>query len=145
MKVCGVELKGAEAIISLVSYDREAFNVPECRKHTFTISNASAQEAMTEFHFAFSKLMEDYKIEAVALIEREHKGKAAGSAISFKLETAIQLCGLPVQLMKPTAIRELCKRNPPQVDFEVLGLKRFQQPAFEAAYAFLNGKIYGKL
>ncbi|MCL2916825.1 DUF3010 family protein [Shewanella litorisediminis] len=145
MRVCGVELKGAEAIISLVGYDKEAFNVPECRKHSFVVNDADNQEAIREFHFAFAKLMADYKVEHIVIVEREQKGKLAGSAIGFKLEAAIQLGELPVTLLKPTAIREQCKRNPPQVDYEVLGLKRFQLQAFEAGYAFLNARIYGKL
>ncbi|MBT1443154.1 DUF3010 family protein [Shewanella sp. JM162201] len=145
MRICGVELKGAEAFISLVGYDKEAFNVPECRKHTFTVNDAASQEVIREFQFAFAKLMEDYKVEEVVIIEREQKGKLAGSAISFKLEAAIQLGSLPVTLLKATTIREQLKRNPPQVDYEVLGLKRFQIPAFEAAYALQNGRIYGKL
>ena len=32
MRICGVELKGGEAIISLLSYEGETFNVPSCRK-----------------------------------------------------------------------------------------------------------------
>jgi len=145
MKVCGVELKGSEAIISLLSSEGDTFNVPECRKQSFTVSASETQEAISEFHFAFRKLMEDYKVEHLVIISREQKGKLAGSATSFKLEAAIQLAGLPVTLLSPVTIKEQLKRNPPQVDYDALELKRFQLPAFEAAYAFINGRIYGKL
>jgi len=56
MRVCGVELKGGEAIISLLSYEGETFNVPECRKVSFTVSQSATTEAIREFHFAFHKL-----------------------------------------------------------------------------------------
>ncbi|MGL4447263.1 MAG: DUF3010 family protein, partial [Shewanella sp.] len=41
MRVCGVELKGGEAIISLLSYEGETFNVPECRKVSFSVSHSA--------------------------------------------------------------------------------------------------------
>ncbi|ABM25387.1 MULTISPECIES: DUF3010 family protein [Shewanella] len=145
MRVCGVELKGGEAIISLLSYEGETFNVPECRKVSFSVSQSSTTEAIRDFHFAFHKLMQDYKVDEVVIIEREQKGKLAGSATSFKLEAAIQLGDIPVHLLSPVTIKEQNKRNPPQVDFDSLDLKRVQQAAFEAAYAQQNRHIFGKV
>ncbi|MFB2727713.1 DUF3010 family protein [Shewanella mangrovisoli] len=144
MRICGVELKGGEAIISLLSYEGETFNVPSCRKVSFSVAQSASAEAIREFHFAFHKLMEDYKVDEIVVIEREQKGKLAGSATSFKLEAAIQLGDLPVTLLSPVTIKEQNKRNPPQVDFDSLDLKRVQQPAFEAAYAQQNRRIFGK-
>ena len=142
MRVCGVELNGGEAIISLLSYEGETFNVPECRKVSFSVSQSSTTEAIRDFHFAFHKLMQDYKVDEVVIIEREQKGKLAGSATSFKLEAAIQLGDIPVHLLSPVTIKEQNKRNPPQVDFDSLDLKRVQQAAFEAAYAQQNRHIF---
>ncbi|QYJ96388.1 DUF3010 family protein [Shewanella alkalitolerans] len=144
MRVCGVELKGGEAIICLLSYEGETFNIPDCRSRSLTISNSASTESIKEFHFAFSKLMQDYKVDQVAIIEREQKGKLAGSATSFKMEAAIQLCGLPVHLISPVNIKEQLKRNPPMVDFDGLDLKRFQKSAFEVAYCYQNKCIFTK-
>lgn len=144
MRVCGVELKGGEAIISLLSYEGETFNVPECRTRSLTISNSAKTESIREFHFAFNKLMQDYKVDEIVVIEREQKGKLAGSATSFKMEAAIQLCSIPVTLASPVATKEQLKRNPPHVDFEGLNLKRFQKNAFEVAYAYQNKLIFTK-
>ncbi|MDD8057737.1 MULTISPECIES: DUF3010 family protein [Shewanella] len=144
MKICGVELKGGEAIISMLTYEGETFNVPACRKVSFSVSNSNETESIREFHFAFHKLMEDYKVDQIVIIEREQKGKLAGSATSFKLEAAIQLTELPVNLISPVAIKEQLKRNPPQVDFESLDLKRVQQNAFDVAYVQHNRIIFGK-
>lgn len=106
MRICGVELKGGEAIISLLSYEGETFNVPSCRKVSFSVAQSASAETIREFHFAFHKLMEDYKVDEIVVIEREQKGKLAGSATSFKLEAAIQLGDLPVTLLSPVAIKE---------------------------------------
>jgi hypothetical protein len=142
MKVCGVELKGGEAIISLLSYEGETYNVPDCRQKSFAISNSAQTDAIREFHFAFSKLLEDYRVDEVVIIEREQKGKGAGSVTSFKLEAVIQVIGLPVTFISPVTIKAQLKRNPPQVDFEGLDLKRFQRNAFDAAYASHNCTIF---
>ncbi|MDF0533591.1 DUF3010 family protein [Shewanella yunxiaonensis] len=144
MRVCGVELKGSEAVICLVSYKGDSYNVPECRRHSFTLEDAASQEAIREFHFAFHKLLEDYQVDEVVLIAREYKGKFAGSASSFKLESAIQLSDKPVAMLTPQAIREQNKRNPPLVEFAALELRKFQQSAFEAAYAYLTQKRFAK-
>jgi hypothetical protein len=145
MKICGVELKGGEAIISLLTYEGETFNVPSCRKVSFSISQSASTESIREFHFSFHKLMEDYKVDEIVIIEREQKGKLAGSATSFKLEAAIQLTALPVHLISPVTIKEQLKRNPPLVDFESLDLKRVQQSAFDVAYVQHNRHIFGKI
>lgn len=145
MKICGVELKGGEAIICLLTYEGETFNVPVCRKVSFGISQSASTESTREFHFAFHKLMDDYKVDEIVIIEREQKGKLAGSATSFKLEAAIQLTELPVHLISPVTIKEQLKRNPPLVDFESLDLKRVQQSAFDVAYVQHNRHIFGKI
>ena len=142
MRVCGVELKGGEAIICLLSYEGETFNVPDCRQQSFVISHSESTDSMRNFHFAFNKLMQDYHVDKIVIISREQKGKLAGSATSFKAEAAIQLLDLPVILMSPVTVKERLKRNPPQVDFEGLELKRFQQPAFDVAYAYHNQHIF---
>lgn len=144
MLVCAVELKGREAILSLLSLEEGAFTVPNCRQRLFTVSPSETVESMRSFSFAFAKLMEDYKVEEVVIIEREQKGKFMGSATSFKLEAAIQLLDMPVNMMTTAEIKAQISRNPVQVDFNSLDLKKFQKPAFSAAYAYLCLDRYGE-
>ncbi len=143
MRVCGVELKGSEAVICLLTLEEGAYNVPDCRQRSFMVSASQATESMRDFHFAFGKLMEDYAVDEVVIIQREQKGKHAGTAVSFKLEAAIQLLELPVSLISATDMKTLIKRNPLQADMDELGLKKFQYQAFKAAYAYQNFCIYG--
>ena len=143
MRICGVELKGAEAIICLLDHDNGAFNVPDCRQRSFSVSQSQTTQSTRDFQFAFAKLIEDYKIEAVVIIERMQKGKFAGSATSFKLEAAIQLLDLPVNMLTTTQMKEMIKRNPLDVSIEDLSLKKFQQHAFSVAYAQQNREIHG--
>ena len=63
-------------------------------------------------------------------------GKFAGGAISFKLESAIQLIvGLDVILLSPSQIKLALSENMLPVKFSDTGLKAFQEVAFKAAYA----------
>lgn len=138
MLVCGIELTATDAVICLLNHNGNTFNLPECRQRMFSLPKAAATDAMREFHFAFKKLMEDYQVDVVVIIERPQKGKLAGTAISFKLETAIQLISLPVIMINHTTMKEQLKLNKMQAEFDSLGLKKFQQPALNAAYAYLT-------
>ena len=99
MQVCGIELKGSEAILCLLKYEKDAFILPEWRQRSFVLANSSDAESIREFQFAFVKLMQDYHVDHICIIERHQKGKLAGSANSFKLEAAIQLTDLSVSLV----------------------------------------------
>ena len=143
MRVCGVELKGGEAIVCIVGHDNDVFDIPECRQRLFAVSHSAGTDTIRAFHAAFVQLMGDYKVDEIAIIERDQKGKWAGSATSFKLEAAIQLTTIPVSLISAGTIKEQIKRNRLSVDFESLELKKFQKSAFEASYAYHNRRIFG--
>lgn len=139
MRVCGVELKGSEALISLLAKSGELFDIPDCRQVRFTIKDSDDQNQMRYFQQAFAKLMEDYKVEHVVIRQRPHKGKFAGGAVGFKLEGAIQtLPNIDVSIMTSSAIKEQLKKTPLPIDFRETGLKQFQEPAFTTAFAFLS-------
>ena len=137
MQVCGIELKGSEAILCLLDHDRGAFTVIDCRQRQFAVSKSASTDSIRNFQFAIKQLLQDYQVDEVVIIERQQKGKLAGSATSFKLEAAIQLLEVPVHLITPATIKEQLKLTPPPADSESLGLKKFQQPAFNAAYAHI--------
>ena len=141
MKVCGVDLKGNEAIVSLVSLADGLFHLPDCRTRRLTLADTSAK-GLKSFQSTFAKLVED-KIDAVIIRQRQSKGKFAGSAIGFKLEAAIELIeGLQVVIFSPTDIKESLRRNPLAVPFSDTGLKQFQETAFTTAYAWLMKNEY---
>jgi hypothetical protein len=146
MRTCGVDIKGSEAIISLLSLDDGLFQIPDCRARKVTLEGGTSTQAMRHFQFTFAKLMTDYKIEKVVIRERPTKGKFAGGAPGFKIEAAIQLIeGLDVELMTGTKIKEALKRNPLQISLTESGLKIFQESAFNTVYAYLMMQMYPSL
>ncbi|OFA30461.1 hypothetical protein BAE46_10850 [Glaciecola punicea] len=144
MKICGIEIKGTEAVICLLSYQDGLFTIPDCRVRKVDFSKENKTSDIRYFQSTFAKLTEDYKINKVIIKERPLKGKFAGGGLGFKMESAIQLISsLNVELMSATALKESLKRNPVTVSFGETGLKIFQQNAFEIAYAAHMNEVYG--
>lgn len=138
MRVCGVEIKGSEAILCLMEYQDGLFNLPDCRQTRIALSQDQQTEQVRKFQFAVRKLVEDYKIQHLVIKERPQKGKFAGGAVGFKIEAALQLLdNCNVSLLSATELKEQIKRFPLPVDFKATGLKAFQETAFLTAYAYL--------
>ncbi|WP_298440402.1 DUF3010 family protein [uncultured Ferrimonas sp.] len=142
MRVIGVEIKGAEAVFCLLGMEDGLFAVPSMRQLSMTMPKLESTESIRSFHFAFGKLMEDYHVDHIVIIDRPQKGKFAGSGGSFKMEAAMQLVGVDATVMHPTQIKEWVKRNPVQAGFDELGLKKFQKVAFDAAYAYCQSTLH---
>lgn len=136
MLICGVELSGNDAIISLLQFEAEIFNLPECRVRKITCANPDSAEDLRYFQKTFAKLIEDYQIDEVVIRARQKKGKFAGGANGFKLEAALQLIkNQTVKIMESTAQKAALKKYPLPITFAKTGLKKFQEPAFMAAFA----------
>ena len=137
MKVCGVEIKGNDVNLCLLSLKDGLFHVPDCRTRKFTLADNSAK-GLKHFQSTFAKLIADYKVEQVVIRGRPTKGKFAGGAVGFKLEAALELLnGIEVSVMNPTTIKEVLARHALAVPFSETGLKQFQESAFTTAYAWL--------
>ena len=135
MKICGVELSGNDAVICLLQFEQQTFNLPDCRVRKLTLPKTNTREDLQLFQKAFGKLMSDYGIEKVAIKERVLKGKFAGSAIGFKLEAAIQLItDIDVVVLSQKDIKLALSENRLPVNFADTGLKVFQETAFTVAY-----------
>jgi len=141
MRVCGVELRSNEAIITLLSEDNGLFDIPDCRTRRMVLNDLNSSEELIEFNKTFAKLVEDYKIDKVVIKARPLKGKFAGSAAGFKMEAAIQMIGnADVHIISSSAVKEQLKHTPLMIDFRDTGLKKFQEPAFVTAFAWLSNK-----
>ncbi|KII76516.1 DUF3010 family protein [Vibrio renipiscarius] len=139
MKICAVELRSNEAIICLLNKSENMIDIPDCRTQKFMIKDSLDNKEMRDFQFAFKKLLDDYQVERVVIRTRETRGKFAGSAIGFKLESAIQLIdGLDVKFMSSVDIKQALKHTAPIIDFRDTGLRQFQEAAFVTAYAHLS-------
>ncbi len=145
MKICSIDIQGSEAMLCLLSMEDGLFSVHDCRQTRIPLQQDSDQEKVRKFQFTIAKLLEDYKIENVVIRGRLQKGKFAGSAVGFKMEAAIQLIdSLKVDILSAQEIKEQLKKNPLMTDVREVGLKKFQDGAFQTGYAWLNQQHYSK-
>jgi len=139
MKVCGVELKGSDAIICVMTRANGLYDIPHVRVPKISIKDAGDAEQVKAFQFAFAKLVEDYKIDAVVIKGRALKGKFAGGPVGFKLEAAIQLIAdLDVEIVSSSYVKSAWAKTQINIDFRDTGLKKLQEQAFSTAFAYLE-------
>lgn len=139
MKVCGVELKGNDAVICLMLFEEGLYTLLECRVKKISISDATDQQQLQKFQFEFAKLMADYQVDRVVIKERMTRGKFAGGSVSFKLEASIQLIEkLNVTLLSSAKIKETLKNSDTSMNFNDTGLKQFQEQAFMTGFSYIE-------
>lgn len=138
MRVCGVDIKGSEAILCLMEFKDGLMSLPDCRTVRVQLVKDQEQEQLQKFQFAMAKLAEDYKISKFVVRERAQKGKFAGSAVGFKIEAALQLIStVETVIASNAALKDKLATHPLPIDFKDTGLKGFQETAFTTAYAYL--------
>ena len=139
MKACGVEIKGNEAIICIMSKENNLYDIPNTRVQKVSLDNAGDAEEVKKFQFTFAKLMEDYQVTHVLIKGRALKGKFAGGPIGFKVEAAIQLIQeLNVEILAGSFIKKELSKSQIDIDFRDTGLKQYQEQAFGTVFAFFE-------
>lgn len=141
MKACGVEIRGNEAIICIMSKENNLYDIPHTRVQKVGLDNAGDAEQVQKFQFTFAKLMEDYQVTHVIIRGRALKGKFAGGPIGFKVEAAIQLIkDLTVEIVAGSFIKKELSKSQIDIDFRDTGLKQYQEQAFETVFAFFESQ-----
>ena len=139
MKVCGVELKGSDAIICVMSKANGLYDIPHIRVPKISIKDAGDADHLRDFQFTFAKLVEDYKIDKVVIKGRALKGKFSGGPVGFKLEAAIQLISnLPVEILSSSYVKGALAKTQVNIDFRDTGLKNLQETAFQTVFSYLE-------
>ena len=142
MITCGIEIKGSEVILCLLSKQDGLFQIADCRQTRHTLNNPTDSESVRKFQFMLKKLFEDYKVKRAVIRERPTKGKFAGGAVGFKIEAAIQLINtVEVDLFSGAKTKDILQHNPMPIPFKATGLRAFQEGAFTVAYAALSEHI----
>lgn len=139
MRACGVEIKGNDAIICIMSKENNLYDIPHTRVQKVSLDNAGEAEEVQSFQFTFAKLMEDYQVSHVLIKGRALKGKFAGGPVGFKVEAAIQLIKeLQVEILAGTFIKKELAKSQIDIDFRDTGLKQYQEQAFTTVFAYLE-------
>ena len=127
MKICGIELKANNIILSVL----ENGEFLDLKIKKLTLDDDEKQESIRKFCNEFLLFLEEEEIEKIVIKKRAKKGNFAGGAVTFKLEGLIQLNPLcEVELVAAQAISSFEKKN--EIEFPSL-LNKYQEQAFLAA------------
>ena len=139
MTVCGCEISAQEVRLAVVHLNDEG-NVEMLRLNTTRIElvDDTSEADLRSFQAALHEFSRENKIDTFVIKTRAKKGKMAGGAVSFKIETLIQLVeGCDTRFVSPVALSHFAKR---EVEAYPEKLLVYLKNAFLAgAYALTKG------
>ena len=135
MKVCGIELKGADARLVILEGTKESYQVLDIKPAKISLADEANQEESKAFRNTIHSYFRENGVEAVAVKKRAKKGDYAGGPVTFKLEGIIQLYDqCEVSLVAPQTIKAALRKNNAE---PAAHLNRYQHDAFFAGFAVL--------
>ncbi len=131
MRICGVELKGSEAIFAIIDVVGEEISIVPCQTRKIKYGDSAEQQSARLFYDAICGFFRDQHIEQIGIKQRAPKGPFAGGPVTFKMEALFQLNPHAVtQLFPGPAIAAATRKH----DFQVPDqLNRYQADAYLTA------------
>lgn len=143
MRICGIELKSSEAIMAIIDIQGSRVVFDDIEPKKIKLGNDEEVPAVKAFLNSIIDVIRTHEIDLIVIKKRAKKGQMAGGAISFKMETIIQLNGtVDVVFVTGQGIAAANKKdsfNLPE------GIKKYQETAFMAASLYLRQNISGEL
>ena len=137
-RICGVELRSSEAVVVVADFDDGNISHVDLKTRKISLGDDEKTDSIKSFYNSFCKFIGDNHIEVVAVKKRAKKGTRAGGAVSFKLESLIQLCEqAEVELLSPQLIAATHKREKFIVP---KALHAYQEQAFLTACCYSRKK-----
>lgn len=118
MKVCGIELKGNDAIVTSIvgdSVDNYSFILTSVKK--IKLKDSNNQNDVISFSKEICSFLVDNQFDKVGIKARGTKGRFAGGSVSFKIEGLIQNSGAPVDIVHGATIKAKMKPYIESIDF----------------------------
>ncbi|WIY27541.1 DUF3010 family protein [Parasedimentitalea psychrophila] len=139
MRVCGCEISAQEVRLAVVYFDDEGKILKLPLKITrIELKDDTSEADLRSFLASLHEFARDNDVETFAIKSRARKGKMAGGAVSFKIETLIQLVeGCDTKFVNPVALSHFAKKEVKEYPEKLLV---YLKNAFLAgAYALTKG------
>lgn len=131
MKICGIELKSNNAIVSIIESSNEEINYIDVKLKKIILDNDEDKSSLLSFKNDIESFLTENHIEKVAIKKRAKKGTFAGGSITFKMEAVIQLNSISeVEFISSQAISKYTKKN--EIEFPSL-LNKYQEQSYLSA------------
>ncbi|SEM79503.1 Protein of unknown function [Pseudomonas sp. ok272] len=135
MNICGIEIKGSEAIIALASLDGQALGHLPLATKKIALDDDDDANNVRRFAAQVAAFVREQGIERIAIKKRSKKGEFAGGPTTFKIEGVLQLLdGCEVSLLSPQTLNAQYKKH--AFDLPAT-LNKYQHEAYKTACAAL--------
>ena len=135
MTLCGIEIKGSDAIIAVASLNNQTLTHVALATKKIALEDDDEAANVKAFAAQVKVFVRDNAIERIAIKKRSKKGEFAGGPTTFKIEGVFQLLeGVEVTLLSPQTINAQNKKH----NFDLPAtLNKYQHEAFKAACSAL--------
>lgn len=135
-KICGIELRGSEAILAIIDADDAGQQYRNIEPRKIKIGNDESTNAVQSFYESFKNYVTDNHIDVVVVKKRKKSGSMAGGGVSFKLEALIQLNGVAeVVFVSGQGVAASHKKDNFELPAEI---NRYQEAAFMSACLYIR-------
>ncbi|SCZ08474.1 MULTISPECIES: DUF3010 family protein [unclassified Pseudomonas] len=138
MIICGIEIKGSEAIIAVASLEQQTLTHIALNTKKIALDDDDDAANVKAFAAQVRAFVAEHGIERIAIKKRSKKGEFAGGPTTFKIEGVFQLLeGCEVTLLSPQTLNAQHKKH----DFALPAtLNKYQHEAYKAACSALVKK-----
>lgn len=135
-RICGIEIKSSDAILTVLDYDDNNIEFVDIEPRKIKLGNDESSELIRSFLDSVINFTRDNHIDIIVIKKRAKRGTMSGGAVSFKIETLIQLNGVAdVSFVSGQGISAANKKNPFQIPDNI---KKYQEAAFMAANLYIR-------
>ena len=137
MKTIGIQIKSNEAIMVVLSKDKDGNITQLDTSAKFKIDDHMEQEQVKQFRDQINSFFDSVKPDKIGILVRNPnaKGQMAPSPISFKLESVMQLYEKKdIELIWKKTLNAFFNKNEKTLN----AAKIYQSEAFEVAYYLIN-------
>ncbi|MBD0677597.1 DUF3010 family protein [Pseudomonas sp. PSB11] len=138
MKVCGIEIKGSEAIIAVAALDGSTLGHVALATKKIALEDDDEAANVKVFAAQVASFVRENSIDRIVIKKRSKKGEFAGGPTTFKIEGVFQMLeNCEVTLLSPQTINAQAKKHgfePPET------LNKYQHEAYKTACSALLKK-----
>jgi hypothetical protein len=137
MSICGIEIKGSEAIFAIASLQGDALQHVAIATKKIALEDDDEAANVKAFAAQVAAFISENGISRLAIKKRSKKGEFAGGPTTFKIEGVFQLLDCDVTLLSPQTINAQNKKH----NFELPStLNKYQHEAYKTACSALLKK-----
>lgn len=135
MKICGIEIKGSEAIFAVATFHNNVLEHLPLTTKKIALEDDDESSNVKAFAALVETFVRNNGIEHVVIKKRSKKGEFAGGPTTFKIEGVLQLLSpCDVSLVSPQTVSAQHKKH----DFAfATSLNKYQHEAYKTACSAL--------